>query len=318
MNVKRTIGLLFVAALTTSAVAQHEHHAMPRVSHAMLSLSSDTDKREITAKLGPLYLPAHTDHTATHQPLPQFLTIPFDGWITAYHPSLVDDAGNKLPGRMLHHVAFWNTRRSDFLCPNKEEHIFGAGGEMNDWPALPGFGYRVHKGDRIRVTTMFHNPTGQDYPSAWLVVRMEYQPETASLKSVYPAWFDVKQCGDSSFPIVTGGMTLNAEIPVNFSGRLLGVGGHMHDYGEQLVLSDETQKQSIAKLDSTLDGEGHIQSMPVVVFLERGGFPLKKGDEVPVQAKYGNPRQANAEGMAIVVGYFLPANDAEMESLARK
>ena len=67
----------------------------------------------------------------------------------------MDGAGQPEPGRLLHHVAFYNTARPDFLCPNKQEHIFGAGGEMNDWPALPGVGYRVRKGDRIRISTMF-------------------------------------------------------------------------------------------------------------------------------------------------------------------
>jgi hypothetical protein len=298
--------------------AQHEHHTMLKLSKATLTVSVDNDKHELTAKLGPLNLPANTDHTNTAQPAQQFLVVPFDGWLTAYHPSLVDDAGNKLPGRMLHHVAFWNTARSDFLCPNKEEHIFGAGGEMNDWPALPGFGYRVHKGDRIRVTTMFHNPTGQGYANAWLVVRMEYQPEGAPLKGVYPAWFDVKRCGDSSFLLQPGGTKLSADIAVNVSGRLLGVGGHMHDYGEQLVLSDRTRKQAIATLDATLDDEGRIRAIPVAVFLDRGGFPLNKGDRVSVEARYGKPRAANADGMAIVVGYFLPDNDQDMKTLERR
>ena len=91
----------------------------------------------------------------------------------------------------------------------------------------------------------------------------------------------------------------------------------MHDYGEQLVLSDETRKEPIATLNATLDDQGRIRAMPLAVFLDRGGFPLKKGDEVSVNAQYGKPRVAKAEGMAIVVGYFLPDNEAEMRSLRR-
>jgi hypothetical protein len=189
---------------------------------------------------------------------------------------------------------------------------------MNDWPALPGFGYRVHRGDRIRVTTMFHNPTADSYASAWLVVRIEYQPDSgAPLKSVYPAWFDVKKCDDSSFAVAANGMTLSADMPVNFSGRLLGLGGHMHDYGEQLDLSDVTRNQPIATLKAELDNQGHIRSIPIAVFLDRGGFPLQKGEIVNVRARYQKPRVPNADGMAIVVGYFLPDHDDDMQSLAR-
>ncbi len=320
MKVWKLISVALVCCVAAAgAWAQHEHHmAIGKVSPAKLSVSTDEARHDLVAKLGPLNLPAQTDHMSLAQPAPQVFEVPFDGWITAYHPALVDGTGKALPGRMLHHVAFWNTARGDFLCPAKLEHIFGAGGEMNDWPALPGFGYHVHKGDRIRVTSMFHNPTNESFPNAWLVVRMEYQPECAGLKSVYPAWFDVKKCGDSDFPLQAGGTELQADIPVNFSGRLLGVGGHMHDYAEQLVLSDATQKQPIATLKATLDEQGHIRSMPVAVFVDRGGFPLKKGDMILVQGRYGKPRRANADGMAIVVGYFLPDTDADMQALARR
>ncbi len=316
----KAICALLISAMLASAAAwaQHEHHAMQNVSPAKLAVSNDAARRLLVVTLGPLELPAHTDHAAMAQPAPQMLEIPFEGWITAYHPSLTDEHGNKLPAGILHHVAFWNTARGDFLCPGKPEHIFGAGGEMNDWPALPGFGYRVHKGDRIRITTMFHNPTGAAYHNARLTVAMEYQPETAGLKSVYPAWFDVKQCGDSTFLIPPNGISLQAKVPLQYSGRLLGVGGHMHDYAERMVIADATQKQPIAMLEATLDEHGHIRSMPLEVFVERGGFPLKKGDEILVEAKYGKPRVAKAEAMGIVVGYFLPDNDAEMAGLRRK
>ncbi len=314
--------LLLVGVVVWTAVAgawaQHEHRMdMKTMPSAKLVLSNDAPRHEMVAKLGPLDLPANTGHMAMAQPAAQYFQVPFDGWITAYHPSMVDGSGKPLPGRVLHHVAFWNTQRADFLCPGKPEHIFGAGGELTDWPALPGFGYRVRKGDRIRVTTMFHNPTAQTYEGAFLVVRMEYQPESAVLKSVYPAWFDVKKCGDSDFPLQAGGTELQAEIAVNFSGRLLGVGGHMHDYAEQLSIADETQKEPIATLNAALDEQGHIRSMPVEVFLRRGGFPLKKGDLISVHARYGRPRRTHADGMAIVVGYFLPDDDAEMNALAR-
>src|SRR2546429_6631630 len=38
----------------------------------------------------------------------------------------------------------------------RSEHIFGAGGEMNDWQAVPGFGYRVHPQERIRLSSMLN------------------------------------------------------------------------------------------------------------------------------------------------------------------
>ncbi len=294
---------------------------MDPASPAGLEVQNDTAAYVLTVRLGPLDFAANAGMSVA-QPAPQFLTIPFDGWLTGYHPAMVDEAGNALPGRLLHHVAFWNTARSNFLCPEEEEHIFGAGGEMNDWPAIPGFGYRVHAGDRIRIAAMFHNPTATGYPRAWFQVRMQYVPTTAGpLKSVYPAWFDVKQCGDSSYSLAPGQNVTSGRFIVGYDGLLLGVGGHMHDYARELVLQNLTRRgEQIAALPAKVDAQGHIESMPVVVFAERGGYPLRKGDVLKVTATYDNPTgySLRSAAMGIVVGYFIPARDADMETLARR
>ena len=293
-------------------LAQHDHMHMQ--SKAALKVDDNPTAHVLTVEIGPLNLPANTSHDKAEQMPPRTFDVPFDGWITAYHPALVTPTGQPIPGRLLHHVAFWNQNRSDFLCPNKLEHIFGAGGEMNDWPSLPGFGYRVHKGDKILITTMFHNPTVTDYPQTILRVKIEYALADANLKSVYPAWFDAKQCGDSDFPLQADGTKVAGDFTLNYTGRLLGVGGHMHDYGEQLTLT-KSPNDSIAKLPAELDAQGHITGMPIVMFVDRGGYTLNKGDHVEVVGTYGKPRTPNADGMAIVVGYFLPNNDRDMNGL---
>ena len=310
---------------STSAWPQQEHHhsmaAMKTSSDARLEVRNDAAAQSLTVRVGPLNLPANSDHMAVTQAPTLFLEIPIEGWITAYHPRLVDGLGQPEPGRLLHHVAFYNTMRPDFLCPNKQEHIFGAGGEMNDWPALPGFGYRVHKGDRIRVSTMFHNPTATNYPQTWLEVKLEYRSVDggAPLKSVYPAWFDVGECGDSSYDLGPGKTLKIGQFKLAYSGVLLGVGGHMHDYGRQLDLFNLTRNEDIAPLKAQLDAAGHIQSMPVVRFTDRGGYRLGKGDLLRVTSIYDSPlgKPIPEGAMGIVVGYFLPDNDAELAGLKK-
>ena len=314
--------LLLCASL---AWAQQEHHhsmaAMRTAPEARLEARDDAAAQSLTVRVGPLNLPANSDHMAVAQAPTLFLEIPFEGWITAYHPRLLDGSGQPEPGRLLHHVAFYNTARPDFLCPNKQEHIFGAGGEMNDWPALPGFGYRVHKGDRIRVSTMFHNPTATNYPQTWLEVKLDYRRVEGGtpLKSVYPAWFDVGECGDSSYDLGPGRTLKIGKFNLGYSGVLLGVGGHVHDYGRQLDLFNVTLREDVAALKAQLDAAGHIQSMPVVRFTDRGGYKLSKGDVLRVSSIYDNPLgKAIPNGaMGIVVGYFLPENEAELAALKK-
>jgi hypothetical protein len=114
-----------------------------------LEVKTDTAAHTITLRIGPMNLPANTSHMKMAQPPDLTWTIENAGWLLAYHAKLVDVSGGAVPGVVLHHTAFWNENRSDFLCPNKDEHIFGAGGELTDWAAVPGFGYRVEKGDRL-------------------------------------------------------------------------------------------------------------------------------------------------------------------------
>lgn len=331
--------LLFFMTLAllcgTSAWPQAEqqeakHHGMMhamdmqhRVSKtAKLTATDNPRAREMTIRVGPVALPAHADHSAVAQPPDFFFSVPFDGWLIAYHPRLVDAQGSSLPNKLLHHAAFWNTDRPDFLCTNKEEHIFGAGGEMNDWPALPGYGYRIRKGDRIRISAMFANPSAKSYPAVYLEVRMEYRVtggEVHNLQDVYPAWFDVMRCGNSGYDLAPGMSMKKGQFRMRYAGKLLGVGGHLHDYGEWLVLRNVTSRETIAALAANDDVHAHVLSMPIDSFASRGGFPLSLGDVIEVTDAYNNSSgKVIPEGaMGIVVGYFLPDDPSALEALRR-
>jgi len=269
-------------------------------------------------------LPSHTNHMKMPQPPELIWEIPMNGWLLAYHPKLVDASGNAVPGTVLHHVAFWNENRADFLCPNKEEHIFGAGSEMTDWAEIPGFGYRVEKGNKIRIETMMYNPTEISYDKTYLEVTIPFQDAkdsaSAPRKSVYPAWMDVKVCGNSSYDVPAGKSEKTGTITLKYEGALLGVGGHMHDYGRQIVLQDISRKETIATLDSKVDAQGHLESIPVKTFFQEGGYKFAAGDVLKVSATYENPtgKFLHDGAMGIAVGYFVAADDAKMGALRRK
>lgn len=284
----------------------------------------DDSARLITLREGGMNLPAHSAHDKTPQPPDQIWTVPFDGWLLGFTPRMMDSTGAAVPGKLLHHTAFWNTNRSDFLCRNKEEHIFGAGSEMNVWPAVPGFGYRVQKGDQIRIETMVYNPTGKDYSNVWLQVDIQYLPqpagaEKAAIRNAYPAWIDVQECGNSGYTLLAGKSSKTGVISVPYNGVLLGVGGHLHDYATNLSLREAASGQIIASLDAKTDEKGALLSIPVATFYEAGGFALKAGDKLEVTASYDNPTAEEIPdgAMGIVVGYFVPEGEAGIASLRR-
>ena len=313
--------------------AEHAHHGafmQGDMHHAVakgVTLDSKVDSaaRTITLRVGPMNLPANTDHMKMPQPPDLVWDVPMESWLLAYHPRLVDAGGNAVPGTVLHHTAFWNENRADFLCPNKEEHIFGAGSEMTDWAEVPGYGYRVEKGDKIRIETMMYNPTATSYDNAYLEVVIPFQvtgenASAASPKNVYPAWMDVTSCGNSGYDLPAGKSTKSGNVTVKYDGLLLGVGGHLHDYGRQVVLQNASRKETVATLDAKVDAEGRLESVPVKLFLQEGGYKFAANDILKISAAYDNPtgKLLRDGAMGIAVGYFVPADDKVMAVLRRK
>jgi len=309
---------------------QHQHHGFMQegMHHALakgvkLEAKADEAAHTITLRVGPMTLPAHTDHTKMPQPPDLVWTVPMDGWLLAYHPKLVDASGNAVPGTVLHHVAFWNENRADFLCPNKEEHIFGAGSEMTDWAEMPGYGYRVRKGFQIRVETMMYNPTETSYDKTYLEVVIPYQDAndstSAARKNVYPAWMDVTSCGNSGYDLPAGKSEKTGTVTVKYDGVLLGVGGHLHDYGREVMLEDVSRKETVATLDAKVDEKGHLEAVPVKLFVQEGGYKFAAGDVLKVSAMYDNPtgKLLRDGAMGIAVGYFVAADDHKMAGLQR-
>jgi hypothetical protein len=297
------------------------HHAVAK--GVTLDAKVDVAARIVTLRVGPVNLPANTGHMKMPQPPDQGWQIPFDGWLLAYHPRLVDANGQALPGTVLHHTAFWNENRADFLCPNKEEHIFGAGSEMTDWAEVPGYGYRVQKNDRIRIETMVYNPTATSYQKVYLEVAIPFQDAAENAtprKNVYPAWMDVKSCGNSSYDVPAGKSEKSGTVTVKYDGVLLGVGGHLHDYGRQVVLQDASRKETVATLEAKVNEKGLLESVPVKLFLDQGGYKFSAGDILKISATYDNPtgRLLRDGAMGIAVGYFVPADDSMMAALRRK
>jgi hypothetical protein len=326
--------LLLASALCAQQSSQAASHDMAQMEHSGfmqggmhhqvakgVKLEQKIDGSTITIRIGPMNLPAHTSHMKMPQPPDLEWQIPMDGWLLAYSPRLVDAKGNAVPGSVLHHTAFWNENRADFLCPNKEEHIFGAGSEMTNWGAVPGYGYRVQMGDKVRVETMVHNPTDTSYDGVFLEVSISYQNANsdAQLKSIYPTWMDVMSCGNSGYDLAAGESEKSGTVTVRYSGVLLGVGGHMHDYGKELVLEDDTRKETVATLDAKVDANGKLISMPTVLFLDKGGYKFAAGDVLKISATYDNTsgKLLRDGAMGIVVGYFVPSDDSAMAALRR-
>jgi len=140
-----------------------------------------------------------------------------------------------------------------------------------------------------------------------------------TIKDFYPAWMDVESCGNSGYDLPAGKTQKLGAVTVKYSGVLLGVGGHMHDYAKQIVLQDATRDETVATLDAKVDDQGHLVSMPTVTFFDRGGYKFSAGDQLKITATYDNVtgKLLRDGAMGIVVGYFVPNDETPMAKLRR-
>ena len=137
------------------------------------------------------------------------------------------------------------------------------------------------------------------------------------LRNYYPAWFAATGCGPTDYDLQPGRSVKTGEFVMPYTGTLLGVGGHLHDYGRRLLLENITRSEAIATLTPKLDSDGQMLSVPTVSFTTNGGYRLSRGDVVKVTATYDSPMGHGLSGgaMGIVVGYFVPAEDREFDAL---
>src|SRR4029077_16573254 len=173
------------------------------------------------------------------------------------------------------------------------------------------------------IETMMYNPTATSYDKAYLEVVIPFQEAsdagTAPRKNVYPAWKDVASCGNSGYDLPAGKSEKTGTVTVKYDGALLGVGGHLHDYGERIVLEDVSRKETVATLEAKADEHGRLKSVPIKLFVQEGGYKFAKGDVLKVSATYDNRagKLLRDGAMGIAVGYFAPADDAKMVALRR-
>lgn len=186
---------------------------------------------------------------------------------------------------------------------------------------LPGVGYQTAEGDSIRIEMMFHNPTHRDYLETYVEVTIEYRRELASeapLTNVYPAKFSVQGCAPSGYRLKAGENSKAWEFTIPYSGKLMQAGGHLHDHGVELRLENATRDEDIARLQPELDADGRLLHMPIVTFVDAGGYRLEAGDLVTVTARYKlATEQLPASAMGILVGLFVPDDETQLAALSR-
>ena len=288
---------------------------------ASTSVTVDSSKHELTISAGPYDLPnmppmdshAMMDLGMSHDTPVQNFEWPVDGWFRGFRVDLVDAKGQPVPKHVMHHLIMVNFSRRQLLYP-AAERLMGAGTETDSEISVPKtIGVPMKPGMRLGMYVAWHNDTGKELKGVYLKVTMLWTPSNQNPRPVnsLPIYMDVNLTvgGSNTFDVPPGKSSKAYEFTLPVGGRLLGVGGHMHDYGVRVRLEDAETGKVITSVVATRDAEGKVSKMSRKLYGVSGdGLKLEGHHRYRVVGEYDNPTgETLIKGaMAHMVGLFVP------------
>jgi hypothetical protein len=168
-------------------------------------------------------------------------------------------------------------------------------------------------GMKLGMYVAWHNDTGKDLEGVFLKLTMLWTPKNQNPRPVnsMPIYMDVNLTvgGSNTFDVPPGKSSKAYEFTLPVGGRLLGVGGHMHDYGVGVRLEDAETGKVITSVVATRDAEGKVSKVSRKLYGVSGeGLKLKANHTYRVVGEYDNPTgETKIKGaMAHMVGLFVP------------
>jgi hypothetical protein len=313
----RTSLLAASAAVLLSSPAQPEPPPLP-VDSALVRGIDHREDGAFEIVEGPFTLAP-----GQHLRLPvQLARVPIEGWLHGFSWKITDAQGAPLPDEMLHHVNLIDPDRRDLFMPIARR-VVAAGRETRPQAMPRLLGYPLHADTRFLVSTMLSNPTGREVKDGFLHVKLQYSRRGEGLftpREIFPFYLDVVgPVGPRDFAVPPGRTMRSWEGNPAVDAVILGVGGHLHDFGVELRLEDLTEGKVIWRTEPMTEGKTHVVSVPTSELWWKGGVRVTKDHRYRWSAVYENPTRAPARdgGMGVVAGVVF-ASEAEWPPLDRK
>jgi hypothetical protein len=287
----------------------------------VVRVSIDSSRHELTITSGPFDLPnmpPMDDHAMmnlgmSHDTPVQNFEWPVDGWFRGFRVHLTDAQGNPVDRHVMHHLIMVNFSRRQLLY-SAAERLMGAGTETDDEVSVPKtIGVPMKPGMKLGMYVAWHNDTGKDLNGVYLNVTMLWTPKNQNPPPVnaLPIYMDVNLTvgGSNTFDVPAGRSTKAYEFTLPVGGRLLGVGGHMHDYGTRVRLEDAVTGKVLTEVVAEREPDGKLIKMSRELFgISGDGLKLKPRHRYRVVGQYDNPTgEMRTKGaMAHMVGLFVP------------
>lgn len=247
--------------------------------------------------------------------------------IVAIKPNLVYSNGtnaNLNTGPMLHHTVFaaQGSNKRDATCGSLGqlgERFFAAGNERTTFDFRPlNYGYKVGSSE---YWSMIVDLMNWQTTSKTVYVQLTYTyatgTDSTTRKPVRPVWLDINNCSNSEFPVPVGPSDTHVDWKVSVPGKIIGIGGHIHDHGVNIELTNQSLGgasicNSVAGYGETPeyitpDGRKHVSSMSYCA-----GDPvaaISLGQTLRLHANYNVPagHMAIDDAMGIMIAYVNPS-----------
>lgn len=292
---------------------------LPLDRNELVEVRTLAGERTVEFVVGPVALEAGMEHLRLPIQMAEF---PVDGWMHGFEMEMVDGAGAPIPAELLHHVNFIDPDKRELFSPIARR-VMAAGRETST-QRLPGvIGYPIADGDRMLISAMFANALERDFDDAHLVVRFFYSTESDRLiqpRDIYPFYLDVMgPLGAKDFPLPPGRTVKAWEGKPAVDGRILGIGGHVHDYATRLALIDVTDGKTLWEVEPEGTPGGRITGVPSDRFLWSLGKKIQADHVYRIEVEYHNPLDEPAPdgGMGAIGGAVWVGKDARWPEFDR-
>ncbi|HYK82356.1 MAG TPA: hypothetical protein VEU55_04365 [Gemmatimonadales bacterium] len=293
--------------------AADRQHAVLRGEPAGARIFTTAGRSALVIELAPMDLPANSPHHAIAQPPVATLEIPETGSIYGFHVEVVDSAGHRLPDDIIHHFNLIDPDHRELFLPISRR-LLAAGHETGEI-RLPWllFGLPLKRGEHVVASAMVENLTPTAYHGARVRLVMDFTPRGRPWPffRASPWQMDVAfPVGDKSFDVPLGRSSRSYEGRPAVPGKIVGLGGHMHDYGRLIEFADATTGEVIYHAAPVTDSSGHIASVPVsrLYGWTHIGVHIVPTHTYRVTVYYDNPtgHPLLDGGMGVVGGLFVP------------
>ena len=216
---------------------------------------------------------------------------PINGWFRGARVEL--EAPDQAPAsqRALHHINLLNLSRRQLVHAGVER-MWAAGPETEGAVLPAGVGVPVSDTMTLGVVVAFD--PAELVPGSLVRLRINWTPSTANPAPVeifpFPLDVNYRVAETAAYDLPPGRSSHTFEFEMPISGRMLGVGGHLHDYGETLRLEDVESGRVLFKLEAKQDSTGRVLSVSRQLFGVSGrGRKLEAGRRYRLVATYDNP-----------------------------